>query len=181
MGISDWNITGPGGQSVVADGGSLRCVLSGKKLMLWNGNSSLADAQVSVEVKFSYRSTNAYLLGGPVLRMDASGNNGYRDRIHSYNSTTRRHRIERITDGIVTVLSYIDSVGRSYDEFVNTKFRADGWQLSVEEYIDGEWTLIGVIEDTNHSHTSGYAGLQGECVNTSYQVYFDNIEISEEV
>lgn len=171
----NWDITGEGGQSVVDDGISKRCELTGKKLMLWNGKSDLTDSEIVSEVKLY--GNPSFCFGGLVLRSDGTINNCYRF-IRSYFPC----RIERVVNEVVTVLSSATSTF-SYNEWVKTRFRIDDWQLSVEEYIEssGLWQIFMVSEDLSHSHNSGYAGLIGTSTNTSYGIFFDNVEIGEKV
>lgn len=172
---SNWNISGTGGCAVIDDGGSKRCQLSGIKLLLWNARSNLQD----VEVKADFRvwldnSTNNR--GGMVLRSDALGNNCYRLLVYG----PRTYYIQKVVNGIATTLAQVAST-QAYNIYVKTRFRIDGYQLSVEEYTGGQWNLVLMAQDSEQTFQSGYAGIHGQNVNSSYSVVFDNVEISEKV
>lgn len=171
MGLSDWNITLPGGQAIVDEGGSKRCRLSGSKLMLWNGRNNLINSEIVASILMG---DNGNYRGGLVLRSDINGNNCYRLRVYG----ARTYYIQKVVAGVVTTLSTAYST-QPYNTYVKTRFRVDGYQLSVEDCIGGVWTLVSVIVDNEQSIISGYSGLYGENANTSYFVTFDNIEISE--
>jgi len=171
MSKSDWDITGDGGIGIVEVGGSKRCRLTYRKLMLWNGNSGLTDHEVIVEIQMG-SSTNTR--GGIVLRSNESGTTAYRLRMYG----PRTYYIQKVVDGAVTVLAIVGS-SRAWNEFVKTRFKVDGFQLSVEEWDEGEWKLIASVEDTSQAVISGAAGLYGESVNSDYYVTFDNVEIKE--
>jgi len=168
----DWNITGIGGQAVVEDVGSMRCRLSGQKLMLWNGNNALTDSEVVAEYKLSSNSTNTS--GGLLLRSTSTGLNCYRLRTTS----DRTHYIDKLVGGVVTVLGSVVS-SQPWNQYIKTRFRIDGFQISIEEYFGGVWNLVSSAEDNEHTHASGYAGIFGSSVNTSYSMLFDNVEISQ--
>jgi len=171
MAKTDWYITGAGGQAVIEQGGSKRCQLSGSKLMLWNGRNNLVNSEV---IALILMGVDTNTRGGLVLRSDLSANNCYRLRIFGQ----RTYYVQKVVGGIVTTLSTISSL-QPYNIFVKTRFRVDGYQLSVEEYISGAWALVTVIIDTEQSILLGYAGLYGESVNTSYSLLFDDVQISE--
>jgi len=168
----DWNITQLGGQAVVDEGGSKRCRLSGSKLMLWNGRNNLINSEIIASILLG---SDTNTRGGLVLRSDSNSNNCYRLRIYGGG---RSYYIQKIVNGIVTTLATAYST-QPYNAYVKTRFRVDGYQLSVEEYLSGVWTLIAVIADNEQSIASGYSGLYGESINTNYFITFDNIEISE--
>jgi len=170
---TDWNITGTGGQAVVDEGGSKRCRLSGAKLMLWNGRNDLANSEIIASILMG-GDTNTR--GGMVLRSDLTAANCYRLRIYG----PRTYYVERIANGAATVLATVVST-QPYSSYVKTRFRVDGYQLSVEEWISGAWNLVSVIADTDMSWDDGYAGLIGFSATTSYYITFDNVTISERV
>jgi hypothetical protein len=171
MGLSSWNISQSGGQAIIDEGGSKRCRLSGSKLMLWNGRDNLINSEIIASILMD-SSTNSR--GGLVLRSDSTLNNCYRLRIFG----PRTYYIQKVVNGTVTTLATAYST-QPYNAYVKTRFRIDGYQLSVEEFISGVWTLVSVIVDNEQSVISGYAGLYGESVNTSYFLTYDNIEILE--
>jgi hypothetical protein len=171
MGLSNWTITQSGGQAIVDEGGSKRCRLSGSKLMLWNGRNNLVNSEVVVSILMG-GDTNTR--GGLVVRSDSTANNCYRLRIFG----PRTYYIQKVVGGVVTTLATAYST-QPYNTYVKTRLRIDGYQLSIEEFISGVWTLVSVIVDNEQSIISGYAGLYGENANTSYFITFDNIEISE--
>ena len=172
MGLSNWNITQAGGQSIIDEGGSKRCRLSGSKLMLWNGRNNLANSEIVASILMA-GDTNTR--GGLVLRSDVTGQNCYRLRIYG----GRTYYVQKVANGgIVTTLATAYS-SQPYNVYVKTRFRVDGYQLSVEEYINNVWILVTVIADNEQSIASGYSGLYGENINTSYFITFDNIEINE--
>jgi len=49
----------------------------------------------------------------------------------------------------------------------------------LEEWIDGAWELVTMVEDTSQAIVSGYCGLIGMSANSSYYITFDNIEINK--
>lgn len=172
MGLTNWNITQSGGQAIVDEGGSKRCRLSGSKLMLWNGRNNLANSEIIASILMA-GDTNTR--GGLVLRSDITGQNCYRLRIYG----GRTYYIQKVANGgIVTTLATAYS-SQPYNVYVKTRFRVDGYQLSVEEYINNVWTLVTVIADNEQSIALGYAGLYGESINTNYFITFDNIDVSE--
>ena len=77
-----------------------------------------------------------------------------------------------------TVLGEVVS-NHPYNTFVKTRFRVDDFQLSVEEWINGAWELITMVEDTSKAIVLGYCGLHGCSANSSYYITFDNIEINK--
>ena len=173
MALTNWYITGPGGQSIVDEGGSKRCRLSGFKQMLWNGRSDLVNSEVIASILMG---TNNNTRGGILLRSDLSGNNAYRLTIYG----PRTYYIQKIVAGVVTTLAIAYST-QAYSIYVKTRFRVDGWQLSVEEWIGGVWVQVAVIVDTEMSVALGYAGLNGESVSTGYYITFDDVAVSERV
>ena len=172
MAKADWNITGDGGITIIEETGSKRCMLSGTKQMLWKERNNLTDAEVIANIKFNLGSTNER--GGLLLRSNSAISRCYRLFIYG----NRTYYIQRIVDGVVTTLGQADS-SQAYNIYVKIRFRIDGYQLSVEEYINGEWTLIAMAQDTNQSFTEGYCGIFGASVNSSYSIIFDDIEIGE--
>jgi len=174
MGKTDWNITGDGGISVIEEGGSKRCRLSASKLMLWNENSTCTDFEVVADIKLG---ANTNYCGGITLRANAAGTTMYRLRIYGRDTASRTYYIDKVVDGVNTNLSTIISVQPSI--YVKTRFRVDGFQLSVEEWIDGAWEVVAMVEDTSQAILSGYCGLFGMSGNSSYYITFDNIEINK--
>jgi len=173
MARTDWSISGPDGQAIIEDGGSKRCRLSGSKMMLWNGNSSLANSEIVVNIQMQNTSNTR---GGLILRGDASGTNFYRLFITGY----RTYTVQKSVDGNVTALTTAIST-RPWNEYTKTRFRVDGYQLSVEEYYNESWNLVVSVIDTESSLGSGYAGLFGASVNSSFYITFDNVEISQRI
>ena len=174
MSKSDWDITGTGGISIIEEGGSKRCRLSYNKLMLWNGNDACTDYEVVADISIH---NNTNYRGGLVLRCNAAGSNMYRLRIYGANGY-RTYYIDKLVNSVNTVLGEVTSTHPS-SSYVKTRFRVDGFQLSVEEYIDGAWELIAMIEDTSKAIISGYCGLHSLSINSSYYITFDNIEINK--
>ena len=175
MSKSDWEITGTGGISIIEEGGSKRCRLAASKLMLWKGCSNCIDYEVIADINI-LNTTN--YRGGLVLRSNDAGSTMYRLRIYGRNTTSRIYYIDKLVDGVNTVLGTVIS-NQPYGTFVKTRFRIDGFQLSVEEWINGAWELITMIEDTSQAIVSGYCGLHGCSVNSSYYITFDNLEINK--
>jgi hypothetical protein len=166
----NWDITGTGGQSVIDEGGSKRCQLTAMKQMLWNGRNNLTNSEIISDVKLSSSGN-----GGLSLRSDASGNNCYRVRINY--GAPRVYYVDKVVAGVATVLATVVS-SQSWNIYVKTRFRVDGWQLSVEEWIGSTWVLLTTIEETSHQIASGYAGLLGLSA-VGYYILFDNVAISE--
>jgi len=171
---SDWDITGTGGISIIEEGGSKRCRLSYQKLMLWNGCSTCTDYEVIADINVP--GTTNYR-GGLVLRSNAAGTTMYRLRIYGRNTASRTYYIDKLVNGVNTTLGSVISI--QPDVFVKTRFRVDGFQLSVEEWVDGVWKLITMVEDTSQAIVSGYCGLIGMSATSSYYITFDNIEINK--
>jgi len=170
----DWDISGTGGISIIDESGSKRCRLSASKLMLWNGCSTCADYEVVADINI-WNSTN--YRGGLVLRANAAGTTMYRLRI--YGATNyRTYYIDKLVNGVNTILGQVNSI-HPYNTYVKTRFRVDGFQLSVEEYVNGAWELITMVEDTSQAIVSGYCGLHGMSATSSYYITFDNIEINK--
>lgn len=176
MGKSDWDISGPGGQAIVDESGSMRCQLSGEKHMTWNGNVALTDSEVITEIKLY--STNGYSRAGPMLRADEDCENGYFCMARGY--ATKYYFVYKIVDGIKTQLAAWTSEFAS-SLYTKIRFRIDGYQLSLEEWKEGAWVVMGIIEDTSQAHPSGRAGLRAESHTGAYYGLFDNIEIGEKV
>jgi hypothetical protein len=170
---ADWYITGPGGQAIVEEGGSKRCRLSGEKLMLWNGRADLINSEVVAQL---LTGVNTNTRGGLALRSDLTGSNCYRLRVFG----PRTYYVQKVVNGVVTTLATAYS-SQPYNVFVKTRFRVDGYQLSVEEFVGGVWNLVSVVQDSEQSVAAGYAGLYGESVSTGYYVTFDDVEIAERV
>lgn len=168
----DWTITGDGGISIIEDTGSKRCMLSGSKQMLWKDRNNLGDSEVIADIKFLAGSTNER--GGGLLRSNSSIQRCYRLFIYG----NRLCMIQRVIDGVVTTLGQASS-SQASNIFVKTRFRIDGYQLSVEEYINGEWTLILTAQDTTQALAEGYVGLFGASVNSSYSILFDDVQVGE--
>ena len=177
MAKSNWDISGGGGQAVIDVDGSKRCQLSGIKYMLWNGRDNVVNAEIVATIKPWTNENSARQKGGMLLRCDISIMNYYRLLAYAY-TNYRVYYITRVINGVATTLSSIISY-QAYNIHVKTRFRIDGWQISVEEYTGGSWNLITTIEDTDHTITSGYVGLCGINYNTGYSFLFDDIEISE--
>ena len=174
MSKSEWDISGIGGISIIDESGSKRCRLSHSKLMLWNGCSTCTNYEVVADIKIA-NSTN--YRGGLVLRSNAAGTTMYRLRMYGA-STYRTYYIDKLVNGVNTILGQVNS-SHPYNTYVKTRFRIDGFQLSIEEYIDGAWELITIVEDTSQAIVSGYCGLHGCSLNSGYYITFDNIEINE--
>lgn len=174
---SDWLITGAGGQSVINVDASMRCQLSGTKYMLWNARNNLTDCECIATIKPYTNQNSGQQRGGMLLRTDDVIMNYYRLLVYYYTSY-RTYYIHRVINGVATLLSQVISY-QGYNIHIKTRFRIDGWQLSVEEYLSNEWKLITAIEDTDHTVVSGYVGLCGINANTAYSVLFDDCSISE--
>lgn len=172
MGKADWTISGDGGLSVVEEGGSMRCQLTGSKLMLWNARSNLQDSEVVADVRLQTYSSNVSK-GGAVLRSDPSGQNCYLFRTYGH----RTWEIRKIVAGVEVLLGSANSL-QPYSSYVKTRCRVDGFQLSIEEFLSGQWDLLLMAEDTDHTFLAGYAGLVGLSTG-AYYMLFDNVEISE--
>ena len=181
MGLSDWNISGDGGQSIVNVDDSMRCILTYKKLMLYNGRSDLNDSEVTFSIKGYTIHPGFYrAIGGSVLRMDSDGLNGYKIVVGiRFSSPNRMYSVYRVVNGVATLLNQIPSLS-AYNEYIKTRIRIDGWKISIHEWdtVTSLWKLIALEEDDLHSFSSGYAGIIGDSLAT-YSVSFNNIEIKE--
>jgi len=174
MAKTDFTVTGAGGLSIVDDGGSKRCKLTYTKLMLWNGNPALGDCECVVEVQNSAANSNSG--GGILLRSNSTALTCYRLLIYG-GSTGKAYYIQKIINGITTTLGSFIST-RPYNEYTKIRFRVDVFQLSCEEYINGNWTMAFMVEDTSHAIVSGSVGLFGESSTSGYSISFDNLEIN---
>lgn len=172
MALSDWDISGDGGQAIVDDGGSMRCQLTGSKLMLWNGQDSLVNTQITAEIK---NVAAGGQLSGLVLRCDDTSDNCYFDRI-TVVSSKKYHYVYRIVSGVATLIAQSAST-ESYSVYTKTRFSINGSQVSVEEWLAGDWSVLISVTDSV-LETPGYAGLKSQ--NTAgYSTLFDNIIIAE--
>ena len=171
MAKSDWTITGDGGLSIVEIAGSKRCRLTHSKLMLWNGNTNLTDCEVIVDTQVY---NNGNYAGGIVLRSNSTATTCYRLLIVG-TTTSRTYYIQKKVNGQTTTLSSAPST-KPYTEYVKIRFRVDGFQLSVEEWTNGDWELISMAQDTSQAISSGSIGLFGESASSSYSITFDNFE-----
>jgi hypothetical protein len=173
----DFTITGAGGLSIVDDGGSKRCRLSYSKLMLWNGNPALGDCECVVEVQNSAANSNSG--GGVILRSNSTAQTCYRLLIYG-GGTGKAYYIQKAINGQYATLGTFIST-RTWNDYTKIRFRVDGFQLSVEEYINGNWVMAFMVEDTSHAIISGSVGLFGESTNSGYSISFDNMEINTKV
>jgi len=179
MARSDWDIGGDGGQGITDVDGSKRCELSGIKWMAWNGDSELTDVEIIADIRLY--GTNGYNQGGLFLRAGegvAPGSdptwNCYRFR-RQYQSHCY---LDVIANGVKTQLAYA-TTSFNYNQWVRTRFRIDGWQISVDEYFGSDWQQLMLVEDTSHHHLDGYVGLIGTNTNSVGSILYDDIEISE--
>lgn len=172
MAKSNWNISGSGDQSVIIESGSKRCELFGEKLCLYNGASSLANCQLIADIKLY--GTNGYNQGGIILRSDGTKNNAY-VFVRKYNNA---YYLYKIVNGVWTQMAYAPSTF-AYNIWVRTRVRIDGWQISVDEWIEGAWSQIMLINEPSHQHVSGFIGLIGTNTNVIGSILFDNIDIEE--
>ena len=177
MAKSDFLISGSGGQAIIEVDGSKRCQLSGTKYLLWNGRNNLVNAEVIALIKPYTNQNSGYQRGGMLLRCDENILNYYRLLTYAY-TNYRTYYIHRVINGVGTLLGQVTSY-KAYNIYTKTRFRVDGYQLSIDEYNSGEWGLIATIEDTDHSLISGYAGICGVNYSGSYHFLFDDLEIGE--
>jgi len=169
---SQWLIQGTGGQSIIDEGGSKRCQLTAQKWMLWNERNNLLNVEIIGLIKVG---SNGNYNGGFLLRCDSSSNNAYNLRV-SANGSVKIYSLYRVVAGVWTLLATSNS-SEMYSVYTKVRFRADGNQISVEEYVSGAWNLIQLVTD-GFVITAGYAGINGNST-TGYSVQFDNIEINE--
>ena len=177
MSKSNFNITGSGGQAVIEIEGSKRCQLSGTKYLLWNERNDLVNAEVISLIKPYLAQNSGYQRGGMLLRCDESILNYYRLLAYAY-TNYRIYYIHRVVNGVATLLTQVIS-HQAYNIYTKTRFRIDGYQLSIDEYTNGQWNLIATVEDSDHSLISGYAGICGVNYSGSYSFLFDDLEIGE--
>jgi hypothetical protein len=175
----NWDITGIGGQAVIDESGSKRCQLTGTKLMLWNGKSTLANCEVISDIKLY--GVAGYNQGGIILRSNASGNNCYMFiRSYATGGIGKNCYIYKIVNSVVTQIAFATTTFEYYT-WVKTRVRIDGWQISVDEWINGAWIQLMLVEETTHQFANGYAGLIGTSTNVVGSILFDNIGISERI
>lgn len=170
---SQWLIQGTGGQSVVDEGGSKRCQLTLTKWMLWNERNNLLNSEIIGLIKLGQNSNN--VLGGFLLRCDSSCNNAYYLRITS-NGSVKVYYLYRIVNGTWTMLTSSNS-SEIATVYTKVRFRVDGNQISIEEWVMGAWQLIQLVTD-GYVTAAGYAGLRGDS-GAGYTVLFDDISIEE--
>lgn len=169
---SQWLIQGAGGQSIIDEGGSKRCQLTASKWMLWNERNNLLNAEIIGLIRVG---SNTNYVGGFLLRCDISANNHYNLRV-SCNGNVKTYNLYRFLNGVATLLANSNS-SEVYGVYTKVRFRVDGNQISVEEYILGTWVLIQLVTDSFVT-VAGYAGINSGSL-AGYSVQFDNIEINE--
>lgn len=167
----NWDISGEGGFAIVSMGGSARCQLVGVKTLLYNGRTDFGNCEVVGEYRQQSSSSNCR--GMLVLRSDADMSNCYRLVIFG----PRLYYVQKAVDGTVTTLATLNST-QSWDIYLPTRFRADGFQLSVDEYAGGEWVNVITVLDNESSHIAGRVGIGGVSV-AGYHGLFDNVTLGE--
>ena len=166
----DWTQSGSGSAAVINNGGSMRLQITNDKLLLWTARNNLANSQVVADI---YMGADTNTRGGLVLRSDGTINNCYRLLIYG----PRTYYIQKVVAGVATTLLVITST-LAWNVYAKTRFTVDGYQLSVEEYINGNWVFVGMVDDLSQARASGYAGLTGANVSSYYEM-LDNVEIRE--
>lgn len=169
---SDWTITGTGGQAIISEGGSMRCQLTSSKMMLWTARNNLINAQIIGLIKLYTANAS---VGKFLLRCDNSYNNAYFLSING--SGNKIYNIYRLVNGVSTLLATASS-SESITVYTKVRFSVSGNQISVEEYIAGNWNLIQVVTDTFLT-AGGYAGIAGGST-TGYYASFDDVQILEQ-
>lgn len=176
MARTDWDIHGPGIQRIVTVNGSKRCELNGLEWMLYNGDAALADAEVIADTRRYGNYT--YSQGGLLLRTDATLENCYYLQRQGFGAVDG-YRLSRHVNTVMTIL-WQGSLGHAPGDWVRVRFRVDGWQLSVHEWVASAWSEIVVVDDQAQAHASGYTGLFGaNNANPAGSMLFDNVEIAE--
>lgn len=176
MARTDWDIYGTGLQSIVDVDGSLRCQLAGLEWMLYNGVIDLGDSQIIADMRrYGDYSVSQ---GGLLLRADATLENCYYLQ-RQVVAPGDGYRLTRHVDTVMTIL-WQGSLGHAPEDWVRVRFRIDGWQLSVYEWVAGEWSEVVLVNDLDEAHVSGYVGLFGlNTNNPAGMMLYDNIEIAE--
>jgi len=176
MALVDWTIFGGGGIAIVDEGGSKRCQLTGDKTLLWSERGNLINSEIIADEKFY---TNDYRNAvGLLLRSNANATNCY--RLLTYASGGERyHQIQKIVNDVVTNLgAYTSTI--AYNVYLKTRFRVDGYQLSLGEFIDNQWKNMLIVEDTSQSLANGYNGFCAKNISyPAWYVWLDNISINE--
>lgn len=173
----NWDISGTGGQAVIIESSSKRCELSGNKLCLYNGASSLANCQLIADIKLY--GTAGYNGGGIILRSDGTRNNGYAFVRRYYggdHGSGTACNIYKIVNGVWTQIA-IAYTTFSWVTWIRTRVRIDGWQISVDEWIEGAWSQLMLVDETSHQHASGFIGLIGTSTNVVGSILYDNVDI----
>ena len=143
--------------------------------MLYNGATSLIDCELIVDIKLY--GTPGYCQGGVIFRSNAEGTNGYAFiRSHVGVGGGKACYVYKIVDNVWTQLTYVTTTF-TWDVWVRTRVRMDGWQISIDEWIDGAWSQLKLIEETTHQHALGYIGLIGTSTNAIGSILFDNVDI----
>lgn len=171
---TDWTITGVGLVTIINDEISNRCQLSYNTNMTWNGNNQLVNCEIIADVKVTDPRA-AYSRAALVLRSDISILNCYLLLFDSPNI----YYLCRIVNGVSTILFTFHSTF-DYNVFRTIRFRIDGYQLSVHEYINGSWVQSILLVDNNQTLVSGKVGISnwGQSTN-SLTVLFDNVNINQ--
>lgn len=176
MSYLDWDIYGAGVQSIIDLELSKRCKLAGLEWMLYNGEAALVDSQIIAD--FRRYGALQYSEGGFVLRSDINLTNCY----YLQRSITPADGwlLTKVVAGVRMDL-WSAPTTHAPEDWVRVRFRIDGWQLAVHEWIDGTWEGIVLVEDTEQSHASGHAGLFGANPDPTGSMLFDNVEIATKV
>lgn len=173
MSYLDWDIYGSGVQSVVDVEGSKRVKLAGLEWMLYNGEAALVDSEIIADIR--RYDVIQYSEGGLLLRSDVNLLNCY--YLQRSIDPSDSYLLTKVVAGVRTDL-WTSPTGHAPEDWVRVRFRADGWQISVHEWIDGAWDGKVLVEDTGQSHASGYAGLFGANADPTGSLLFDNVEIA---
>lgn len=169
----NWDIYGLGLQSIVNVDGSMRCQLAGLEWMLYNGDVALEDSQIIADIRRYGNYT--YSQGGLILRSDVDLMNCY----YFQREPNDDYRLTRHVGGAFTIL-WTGSLGHTPDQWARLRFRIEGWQLSVYEWVAGAWSEVVIVSDLVQAHTSGYVGLFGaNSAQPTGMMLFDNIEVAK--
>lgn len=167
---TDWSLIGTGTLSIVTDAGSKRASLNGLLTCLWNGNPLLTDSYIIGDLKFGSNASPS-LNGGFILHANSTAASCYR----LYITALRNYVVQKVINGNAQNLVTFQS-SQAYNDYIKTRFKIIGHQITVEEYVAGQWNLVCAAIDNDTQLASGYAGFFDSGY-AGYNILFDNIEI----
>lgn len=173
----DWIILGGGQHEISTDlyvspTHSMYISLSSNyKIFIYNGKTDIVDTDVTSYI-YENMSMPFTLLLVRMQQTDAF------DNCYEASIGTHYARIHRVQNGTWTLLAE-SSKPVADNNWVHWKFRVTGNTLELYRESDGSWQKILQVDDD--TFTSGAAGFGGRCDDSGRHVYFDDVQISEQV